>query len=124
MKHCPNRDCTHLRRFDRIAEYREAATSCSDCDGVLALGPPPEPEPEAFRELVTIYVAPDSVRAHLLKSLLTDLGMTAVVIGDALGAAVGELPATVLNVRVQVPPESAAEAAQLARDFDRGELGH
>jgi hypothetical protein len=120
MKHCSNTECAHLIRFNRIAEYRDEAVTCSDCGGSLSDGEVPDPKNVSFRELVTIYESQDQIRGHLLRSLLEQREIPAVVIGDALGAAVGELP--VLTVRVQVPPEFVREASRLALAFDAGEL--
>jgi len=121
MKHCANPECDHVRRFGRIAEYRDEITSCSDCGESLVPGPAPELESVEYQELVTIYVAQNSVRGHLLRSLLEERWIPVVVTGDVLNAAVGELPATVLNVQVKVPPEFAEEATEIARAFDRGD---
>jgi hypothetical protein len=120
VKHCSNRECAHLIRFNRIAEYRDVAVTCSDCARSLTDGEAPEQRNVEFQELVTIYESQDQIRGHLLRSLLEQREIAAVVIGDALGAAVGELP--VLTVRVQVPPEFVREASRLALAFDAGEL--
>ena len=124
MKHCVNPDCEHRRRFGRIAEYRDDCTECSDCGEGLAPGEAPSPDrgrPE-FLDLVTIYEPPEPVRGHLLRGILESRGIPAFVIGDALTGAIGELPATVLQVRVQVPREFSFEAAEVAESFERGEL--
>jgi len=121
MKHCADPDCPQLVRFGRVAEYRDEASVCADCGGALAPGEAPSSLGEpAFRELVTIYDAPDPIRGHLLRGMLEEREIPCVVVGDALAGAIGELPATVLQVRVQVPPEFATQAAEIARDFDRG----
>ncbi len=122
MKHCPNPDCSHLHRFGRIGEFRDDWSECSDCGTTLAWGDAPEAAPPQFRDLVTIYEAPDSIRGHLLRGILEDQEIPTVVIGDRLAGALGELPATVLNVRVQVPLEFAAQATEIASAFDRGEF--
>ena len=122
MKRCPSPECTHLARFGRVAEYRDDAVACSDCGGPLEAGEAPATGDAAFRELVTVYEAPDPIRGHLLESILLDRGIPAVVVGDALAGALGELPAPVLQIRVQVPPAYVQEAEALARSFERGEL--
>lgn len=122
MKHCPNQECTHLVRVERIAEFKDEAEACSDCGGALVVGEaPPSLEP-AFRALVTVYEAPDPIRGHLLRTILEDREIPAVVVGDDLTGAIGELPATVLQVRVQVEPEHASAAAAIAIAFDRGDF--
>ena len=114
MRHCANPECAHLVRFGRIAEYRDDIESCSDCGASLSPGEAPRPEPPAFRELVTIYRAADGIQAHLVRTRLEEEGIPVVIRGEALMGAVGELPATLLDVEVQVPPEFASRARKLA----------
>jgi len=43
MRHCPNRDCPHRRRFGAQAEYADGFATCSDCGAALVDGARPEP---------------------------------------------------------------------------------
>jgi hypothetical protein len=114
MNHCPNPRCGHLTRFGRIAEYLDTVEVCTHCAAQLETGEAPRPEPPAFRELVTIYKAADGIQAHLVKALLEREGIPVSISGEALMGAIGELPATMLDVEVQVPPEFATRARKLA----------
>jgi hypothetical protein len=122
MKHCPNDACPHLIRFGRVSEFRDKILRCSDCRTRLVPGDAPLPEPATFHELVTIYSAADAVQAHLVKGVLEAEGIPVHIGGEALLGAIGELPATVLQVTVQVPPPFAAEARELALRCESGRL--
>jgi hypothetical protein len=119
MKHCPNPDCAHLVRYGRVAEFLDKMGTCSDCGASLEFGEAPQPESPTYRELVTIYRAADGIQAHLVRSVLEQEDIPVSVRGEALMGAVGELPATMLDVEVQVPPEFAARARELALECER-----
>ena len=118
MKHCANPECEHLNQFGRIAEFLDAVELCSDCGASLVSGEAPELVTHAYRELVTIYKAATGVQAHLIKGVLEGESIPVSIRGEALIGAVGELPATLLDVEVQVPPEFAARARELALQCD------
>jgi len=122
MKHCPSPSCDHLARHGLVSEFLDEVDVCSDCGSALAPGEAPEVQGEspAFRELVTIYRAADSIRAHLLKGVLQSEGIPVDISGEALMGAVGELPVTMLDVEVKVPPEFAVQARQTALEWERG----
>ena len=121
MKHCPNPDCDHLTRFGRISEFVDTAETCSDCAAPLAPGEAPRLEPPAYRELVTVYKAADGIQAHLIRGLLEEEGIPVFIRGEALMGAIGELPATLLDVEVQVPPEFSERARELALESERAD---
>ena len=118
MKHCPNPDCPHLVRFGRISEFLDGVEQCSDCGTQLLAGDAPPPEPPSYHELVTIYTANDGVQAHLVRSALEANGIPVHIGGEALLGAVGELPAGTMQVIVQVPPQFAEQARQIALECD------
>jgi hypothetical protein len=118
MRHCPNPSCEHFLRYGTIAEFRATIEVCSDCGTTLVGGEAPQPSPAKFRELVTVYKASDGIRAHLLRSVLEGEDIDVFIRGEALLGAVGELPATLLDVEVQVPPESAVRARELALQWE------
>ena len=67
-----------------------------------------------------IYTAARPQQAQLLKNLLADAGIDAVLLNDALQSAVGEVPfGWSTAVRVAVRESDAAEARALAIEFDR-----
>ena len=122
MRHCANPQCDHLARHGRIAEYLESVALCSDCGSRLVAGEAPRRDREApaYQELVTVYEAADGIQAHLVRSVLENEGIPVSIRGEALMGAVGELPATMLDVEVQVPPEFAARARSLALRCEPG----
>lgn len=122
MKHCPNPECDSLVRQGTIAEFLDSARECSDCGTALVAGPPPEPEPPVYRELQTIYQAADGTQAHLIRAAIEAEGIPVNISGEALMGAVGELPATMLQVEVQVPPEHAERAREIALACEPGTL--
>jgi len=121
MKHCANQDCENLVRHGVIAEFFDIIDVCPDCGTHLSPGEAPRPEPPTFHELQTIYQAADGIQAHLVKAALEEAGIPVHISGEALMGAVGELPATLLQVEVQVPPEFAVRAREIALQC---EIGH
>ena len=119
MKHCPNRDCPHLLRHGAFNEFQDWVEVCTDCGGPLESGEPPEIPRPGFRELVTVYQAASPIQAQIIRSRLEAEGIPVHVKGDMLAGAVGELPANVLYVEVQVPPESAERAREIALEVER-----
>lgn len=118
MKYCPNVECEHLIRNGIAAEFLDKADRCSDCRGELSEGEAPRPEPPVYRELVTVYEADRGDQAHLIKAVLANEGIPVHVSGESLLGAMGELPLTMQPVRVQVPPEFAKRARELALECD------
>jgi hypothetical protein len=113
MKHCPNENCDHLTRYGRIAEFTDSVELCSDCGSELRHGEgPPEPLVE-YRELQTIYETSNHVQAHLIRSLLEQDDIPVHISGESLEGAIGELPPTMLFIRVQVPVEQAQRAREI-----------
>lgn len=68
---------------------------------------------------VVIYSAADTLQAGLLRNLLEDRGIRALIVNDGLIGARGELPFGVTSPRVVVAAEDAEEARRLAVEFDR-----
>jgi hypothetical protein len=114
MKHCPNRDCGNLVRHGAVAEFFDIVDVCADCGTPLVSGEAPRPQPPIFQELETIYQAADGMQAHIVRAALEEEGIPVNISGEALMGAVGELPATMLQVEVQVPPEFAQRAREIA----------
>jgi len=113
MKHCPNESCDHLVRYGRVAEFTSSVDVCSDCGCELTHGEvPPEPAVE-YLELQIIYETSNSIQAHLIKSVLERHDIAAHVIGESLQGAVGEIPPTMLYLRLQVPLEDAERAREI-----------
>jgi len=120
MKHCPNLDCENVVLYGTIGEFFDIADVCPDCGTALAPGEAPRPEPPVFRELKTIYKAADGTQAHMIRVALELEDIPVHIAGEALMGAVGELPATMLQVEVQVPPEFAERARKIALQCEGG----
>ena len=71
------------------------------------------------RRLVEVYRAKDSPQAHLLRSALEDAGIPALVEGDLLQGAVGELPVGWASApRIMVEERDAAQARALLERWE------
>jgi hypothetical protein len=97
-----------------VAEFFDIVDVCADCGTPLVSGEAPRPQPPIFQELETIYQAADGMQAHIVRAALEEEGIPVNISGEALMGAVGELPATMLQVEVQVPPEFAQRAREIA----------
>jgi len=120
MKHCPNPECENAVVHGRIGEFLDTVDVCPDCGTSLEPGEAPRPEPPVFRDLKTIYKAADGTQAHLIRVALESEDIPVHIAGEALMGAVGELPATMLQVEVQVPPEFAQRAREIALQCEKG----
>lgn len=68
----------------------------------------------------SVYSAQNSMDAHLVKGLLQNHGIEAMVLGDFLQGGIGELPAFGM-VEVRVPPADEAEALAIIKAFETDE---
>jgi len=75
------------------------------------------------QHFVRIYRAADRIEGHLLKGLLEQHGINVRLLGDSLTSGVGELPADVVQVVLEVPSQFGALARELIDDYEnRGRL--
>lgn len=74
-------------------------------------------------QFVRVYRAASATEAHLLKGLLEQHGVRVRVLGDGLASAVGELPADVVQVDVEVPPGFVQLARELIEEYEQGARG-
>lgn len=119
MKHCPNDDCQHLLEYGRRAEFVAAADRCSDCGGSLEFGETPARHSVTeYRPLATVYETGDRIQAHVVSAAIQSAGIESHVSGDALQGAMGEIPLSMLTFRVQVDPEEAVQAREIALRCD------
>ena len=118
MKHCPNEECEHFARYGRASMFLDSVEICSDCGAPLQVGEVPPPPKVEYQELSTVYETNDRVQAHLICSVLENAGIAAHVSGDALQGAMGELPLTMLSIRVQVASEHAGRAREIAMEAE------
>jgi len=119
LKHCANSECPGLARDGRPGEFEDRVMACLDCGGELEAGAAPEPTPAAFRELVTVYVAPNALVGNLIKSAIEADDIEVFLAGEALTGAIGELPTTAREVSVQVTPEFAERAREIAVQIEQ-----
>jgi hypothetical protein len=75
-------------------------------------------EEPRFTEYETIFIAGDPVQAHLVRGIVEAEGIIVYLKGEALASALGELPATVRQVEVQVPVESASRGRLIVSRFE------
>ena len=68
---------------------------------------------------VEVYAARDVTEARFVHDLLVNAGVEATVVGESLGAAVGELPPLVATPRVWVRAAEAEGARPEARPLPR-----
>lgn len=121
LKHCPNPDCEGLARDGVVAEFRDTVSHCLDCGEPLALGERPTAVELAteYVELVTIFIAADFSQGQLVAGVIESAGIPVFLKGEHLVGAVGELPATVSQLEVQVPIEREEDARQIAMAWER-----
>ena len=66
-----------------------------------------------------IYHAANSLEAHMLKGAFEVSGIAVQLQGEALAGALGELPATALEVTVLVPAQHLVQAQQILLDYQQ-----
>jgi hypothetical protein len=120
LRHCPNRDCGGLARDGVVAEFVDTVAHCLDCGTSLASGERADPRlPEVeYHELSTVFVAADLTQGYLVSAAIESEGIPVFVKGEFLQGAVGELPANVSQVEVQVPVERVDEARLVALQWE------
>ena len=98
-----------------------SATVCSDCGAQLELGDAPSVPATApvYQELETIYETSNQIQAQLIRSLLEQASISAHISGESLQGALGELPPTMLYLRIQVPVEEAERARAIVLESER-----
>lgn len=68
----------------------------------------------------TVYLAQNSIDAHLVRGLLESHGINAIVTGDFLQGGIGELPAFG-TVDVKVAEDDVAAARAVIREYQSGD---
>lgn len=68
----------------------------------------------------TVYVAQHSIDAHVVRGMLENHGISAIVTGDYLQGGLGELPAFGM-IEVRVDDEEADEARRIVQRFETGD---
>ena len=120
-QHCANPDCPGLRRDGVAPEFVDEMMACIDCGGRLMRGAAPDDTHETprFTDYVTVFIAMDPVQAHLVRGVIEAEDITVYLKGEALTSALGELPATVEQIEVQVPKEDKERALAVAARFEK-----
>jgi hypothetical protein len=70
------------------------------------------------KEFIRVYRASNSTEGHLIKGMLEQYGMLVRIFGDGLSSGVGELPADVMQVEIQVQPGYRELARQLIHEYE------
>ena len=122
-RHCPNPLCSGLARDGVVAEYVDTVDRCLDCGAELAAGPRALPEDPAleYNDLRTVFIAASPVQGEIVAGALETAGIPVFVKGGPLSGAIGELPATVVQVELQVPVERVDDALVITRRWEGGE---
>lgn len=115
MAHCPR--CGF--------EYEETASRCSDCGSVLRPGSPPSPRPVPGEETrpVRVRTLPDPTEAEILRALLGEHGIPAIV--QRHGPITGELGRVTDGLTddraiLMVPANRLEEAEELLAQIESG----
>jgi hypothetical protein len=66
---------------------------------------------------VEVYSARNAAEARFVANLLSDAGVEAMVVGEALGMAIGELPPGTATPRVWVRPEDEVRARPVVAEY-------
>lgn len=72
---------------------------------------------------VRVYRAANATEAHLIKGMLEQYGMTVRLFGEGLSSGLGELPAEVVEVEIQVPTGFRQLARQLCEEYETDAAG-
>ena len=67
-----------------------------------------------------VYRAGNSPEAYLLKGMLEQYGVRVRIVGDGLSSGLGELPADVIQVDIEVDVAHEALARALIDEYERG----
>lgn len=128
MKHCPNPDCTGLKKFGFISEFNDTATACGDCGGELVAGSAPseqsadQQDPDPDMVLVPVLMATEEADLVIIESLLTEAGIPYLGRGEQIqdlfgwGRLVGVNPITG-PVQFLVAADDADDAREVLADF-------
>lgn len=120
-RHCANPDCPGLARDGMAPEFRDHISECADCGSALMAGPATEDPPEPTRRgagFRTVFIAADPVQAHLVGDLIASEKIRVYLKGERLVGAIGELPADVGQIEVQVPDEDFEAGRSVVRAFE------
>lgn len=110
-----------------MAEFVDRIERCLDCGTTTVAGPREEPEDPAleYNALCTVFIAANPVQGEIVAGALEAAGIPVFVKGGALSGAIGELPATVVQVELQVPLDREDDALAITRRWEGppGEAG-
>ena len=119
-KHCADPECPGRIRDGVAPEFRDDVERCLDCGSTLMRGAAPVDPPERprFVDLRTVLFASDAVQAHLVRGLIEAEQIRVYLKGEALSSAIGELPATVRQIEVQVAAADFDNARRIVMQFE------
>jgi len=67
---------------------------------------------------IAVYSAANATEAHVIKGMLEQHGIHVRLSGEGLSSGMGELPADVVEVQVQVPPGFRQLARDLLQEYE------
>jgi putative signal transducing protein len=73
----------------------------------------------ATNDPVEVYAAKDITEAQFVRNILENAGIESTIVGEALGTALGDLPAFHAAPRIWVCPEDANRARLLVEDYQK-----
>src|SRR5262245_31232366 len=68
---------------------------------------------------IEVFSARDTPEAYLVRGILRDAGIDAIIVGESLGGITGEVPPLQATPRIWVRPLDASRARELIEAYDR-----
>jgi hypothetical protein len=100
--------------------YRDGFTRCSECDVDLVATLPPEPDHNA--EYVPITTVQGQLQINQIRSFLDSNGIPSEVQGESTRNIYGFTVDGLAAAQVLVPKDQSAEAIELLKEADHGDL--
>ncbi len=100
--------------------YRDGFTRCSECDVDLVATLPPEPDHSG--EYVPVTTVQGQLRINQIRSFLESNGIPSEVQGESTRNIYGFTVDGLAAAQVLVPKEQAADAVELLKEADHGDM--
>jgi hypothetical protein len=102
--------------------YRDGFTRCSECDVDLVATLPLPPEPDHTAEYVPVTTVQGQLQINQIQSFLESNGIPSAVQGESTRNIYGFTVDGLAAAQVLVPKEQFANAIELLREADHGDL--